>query len=207
MNLRHKARLPTAFFADNARIVAHNLLGKTLVHQTAGEIVAGKIVEVEAYCDFHAADLACHGSRNQGRPTKRTQIIFGEAGYAYLYLNYGIHWLFNIVTGSLGCPSAVLIRALEPIAGFTTMEINRDYRPQHEWTNGPGKLTKAMGLTQSHNGLNLCRPDSVIWIEDQTKLNQNLLCFGPRIGLGKTPEPWHSMPWRYWIKDSDYVSG
>lgn len=201
------SKLPSTFFANNARIVAQNLLGKYLVHQHEGEKVIGKIVEVEAYCDFHTADLACHASRNKGRPTKRTRVMFGEAGYSYVYLNYGIHWLFNIVTGDLGTSSAVLIRALEPVNGYSIMEVNRNHRPQNEWTNGPGKLSKAFGFNQSHNSQNLCRPDSVIWVEDQAKIDQSLLCYGPRIGLGKTPEPWQSMPWRYWIKNNNYVSG
>lgn len=199
-------RLPQTFFASNARIVAQNLLGKILVHQTAEAVLAGKIVEVEAYCDFCVSDLACHGSKNNGRPTKRTQIIFGAAGHAYVYLNYGIHWLFNVVTGDVNVPSAVLIRALEPMEAYPQMALNRNNRPQLEWTNGPGKLSKAMEFNQSHNGQNLCRPDSVIWIENQPSIDPNLICCGPRVGLGKTPEPWLSMPWRYWIAQNSYVS-
>ena len=190
----------------NARIVAQDLMGKTLVHQVHHGLLKGKIVEVEAYCDFHTADLACHGSRNQGKPTKRTRLLFGEAGYCYLYLNYGIHWLLSVVTGKKGIASSVLIRAVEPISGHKIMSVNRNHRQQREWTNGPGKLSKAFGFDQSHNGQNLCRPDSVIWIEDQPKIEQSKLCSGARIGLGKIPEPWHSMPWRYWIRDNRYVS-
>lgn len=199
-------KLPPTFFTSNARIVAQELLGKLLVHQVNGNFLTGKIVEVEAYCDFHEADLACHGSRNKGRPTKRTEVMFREAGHIYIYLNYGIHWLFNIITGEEGTPSAVLIRAVEPINGKKEMADNRNNRPQIEWTNGPGKLSQAMGFNRSHNGQNLCRPDSVIWIEDQPDLGLNLVSCGPRIGLGKTPEPWLSMPWRYWIKENKYVS-
>ena len=199
-------RLPATFFESNARIVAQNLLGKILVHQTNENLLAGKIIEVEAYCDFHEVDLACHGSRNKGRPTKRTEVMFGEAGHIYVYLNYGIHWLFNVVSGGIGQPSAVLIRALEPIYGNEIMALNRNNRPQIEWTNGPGKLSQAMGFNRSHNGQNLCRLDSVIWIEDQPDIEFDLINCGPRIGLGKTPEPWFSMPWRYWIKGNEYVS-
>lgn len=206
MSDNSESRLPAGFFERNARIVAQNLLGKHLVHQYGPERLIGRIVEVEAYCDFHTADLACHGSRNKGRPTKRTQIMFGPAGHVYVYLNYGIHWLFNVVTGCADSPSAVLVRALEPIKGMSTMAANRDHRPEIEWTNGPGKLSKAFSFNQSHNGQNLCRPGSVIWIENQTKLDPSIITCGPRVGLGKTPEPWHSMPWRYWIKDNKYVS-
>ncbi len=199
-------RLSTDFFARNCRIVAHDLLGKVLVHQIGEDLIGGRIVEVEAYCDFHEPDLACHGSRNNGRPTKRTEIMFGQAGHAYVYLNYGIHWLFNVVTGETGTASAVLIRAVEPLYGHDFMAKNRANQPQKNWTNGPGKLTKAMGINQSHNKQNLCRPSSVIWIEAHTDLPNNQICCGPRIGLGKTPEPWKSMPWRYWIKNNPHVS-
>ncbi|MFK7801907.1 MAG: DNA-3-methyladenine glycosylase [Anaerolineae bacterium] len=201
-----ESRLPASFFGSNARIVAQRLLGKSLVHKHKSKRLVGRIVEVEAYCDFREADLACHGSRNKGRPTKRTQIMFGEGGYSYVYLNYGIHWLFNIVTGEIGTPSAVLIRALEPVEGHMSMAVNRNHRPKIEWTNGPGKLSMALSINQSHNGQNLCRPDSVIWVENQTELDPSLIACGPRIGLGKTPEPWHSMPWRYWIKGNQFVS-
>lgn len=206
MNDNFSDQLTIDFFAQNCRIVAQNLLGKTLVHQIRGERLAAKIVEVEAYCDFHEPDLACHGSRNHGRPTKRTEVMFGEAGHIYVYLNYGIHWLFNVVTGEINSASAVLIRAVEPVSGLGTMGRNRNNQPQKNWTNGPGKLTKAMEINQSHNKQNLCRPDSVIWIEGNISVPVDQICCGPRIGLGKTPEPWKSMPWRYWIKNNPHVS-
>lgn len=199
-------RLKPSFYTQNCRIVAQSLLGKILVHQVNDQTLSGIIVETEAYCDFHAADLACHGSRNNGRPTKRTAVMFGEAGHAYVYLNYGIHWLFNVVTGETGQASAVLIRALEPVSGFEEMQQNRGKQPQKNWTNGPGKLAQALGINQSHNKQNLCRPNSVIWIVDRDNLSTSEICCGPRIGLGKTPEPWLSMPWRYWIKNNPYVS-
>lgn len=198
--------LPQAFFAQNARIVAQALLGKTLVHNLNGVRIAGKIVETEAYCDFRVPDLACHASRNKGRPTKRTAVMFGPAGFAYVYLNYGIHWLFNVVTGQNGIPSAVLIRGLEPVEGLDQMEKRRPKANFKNWANGPGKLTQAVGINQSHDGQNLCGPNSVIWIEDTGDIEPEHICCGPRIGLGKTPEPWHSMPWRFWLKDNPFVS-
>lgn len=199
-------RLTPDFFSNNARIVAQNLLGKRLVRNLDGVLVGGTITETEAYCDFHEPDLACHASRNKGRPTSRTEIMFGPAGYAYVYLNYGIHSLFNIVTGQPGTASAVLIRALEPHLGETQMAQNRKGRPRLEWTNGPGKLGQALGIDQSINKQNLCRADSVIWVEDAPTLALEMCASGPRVGLGKTPEPWFSMPWRYWIKNNQYVS-
>ena len=199
-------QLTQIFFAQNARIVAQSLLGKKLVHCYNNELIAGVIVETEAYCDFRVPDLACHGSRNKGRPTKRTAVMFGPAGHAYVYLNYGIHWLFNVVTGKPGVPSAVLIRALEPASGFEQMASHRAKSDKRQWTSGPGKLTNALGINQSHDGENLCAPNSVIWIEDTADGLNREICCGPRIGLGKTPEPWHSMPWRFWIKDSEHIS-
>lgn len=199
-------RLTPPFFARNARIVAQELLGKQLVRRLDGHLISGLIVETEAYCDFWDVDLACHASRNKGRPTPRTEIMFGPAGFAYVYLNYGIHSLFNVVTGSNGTASAVLIRALEPQLGEIKMEKNRKGRSRIEWTNGPGKLTQAMGIDQSINKQNLCHPDSVIWVEDAPTLSLTRCQSGPRVGLGKTPEPWFSMPWRFWIKNNQFVS-
>jgi DNA-3-methyladenine glycosylase len=106
------------FYARPARTVAVELLGKKLVRLVDGRRLAGIIVETEAYCDAADPDLACHGDRaNKGRPTPRTQVMFGPAGFAYVYFTYGVHWMFNIVTGQDGYANAVLIRALEPVEG------------------------------------------------------------------------------------------
>ncbi|MEM7800171.1 MAG: DNA-3-methyladenine glycosylase [Chloroflexota bacterium] len=199
-------RLPQSFFEQNARIVAQQLLGKVLVHSIEDEVLAGTIVETEAYCDFCLPDLACHGSRNKGRPTRRTEVMFGPAGFSYVYLNYGIHSLFNIVTGRDGIASAVLIRALEPVSGLKTMARQRVGRTPKEWTNGPGKLSQAMRIDQSANKQNLCEEKSVIWVEAAPNMPLDACSSGPRVGLGKTPEPWFSMPWRFWIKNNQYVS-
>jgi DNA-3-methyladenine glycosylase len=94
------SRLPQPFYARPARVVAVELLGKRLVRLVDGQRVAGRIVEAEAYCDTRERDLACHGDRaNWGRPTDRTRIMFGPAGHAYVYFTYGMHWMFNVVTG------------------------------------------------------------------------------------------------------------
>lgn len=182
--------------------MARTLLGKKLVRIVDGQRLVGRIVETEAYCPTGTADLACHASKNDGRPTARTAVMFGPAGCSYVYFNYGIHWLFNVVTGSIGEPGAVLIRALEPLEGIQVMRENRR-RPDGELTNGPAKLTQALNIDGRHNGLNLCDPQSVIWIEDDIKLTQEHIEAGPRVGLGKTPEPWYSMPWRFMIKHQD----
>jgi len=201
------SRLPQTFYAQSARTVAQALLGKKLVRQLNGRFLSGIIVETEAYCDGEERDLACHGERvNNAQPTPRTAVMFGPAGFAYVYFTYGIHWLFNVVTGQEGNPNAVLVRALEPVDGIEQMIEHRGKRPLAQLTNGPAKLTQALAIGESHNGANLCRPDGVIWIDDAPAVPQSQIAVGPRIGLGKTPEPWYSIPWRYWLADNPFVS-
>jgi len=200
-------RLPPEFFARGACAVAQDLLGKLLVSQVGGQLVVGKIVETEAYCDGREPDLACHASKNKGRPTKRTAVMFGPAGHSYVYLNYGLHWLFNVVTDQDNVPGAVLVRAVEPVAGEEVIAQRRPRVKPANWCNGPAKLTKALGIDQSQNGKNLCAPESVIWIEDAPPLSTQEVKTGPRVGLGKkTAEPWFSIPWRYWIAGNSHVS-
>jgi DNA-3-methyladenine glycosylase len=171
-----------------------------------GERLSGFIVETEAYCDAEEPDLACHGDRtNNGLPTERTAVMFGPAGYAYVYFTYGIHWMFNVVTGKVSEANAVLIRALQPDEGIRTMRAKRQ-RPDRELTNGPAKLAQALAIDQSFNGTSLFAEDGLIWIENGIQVAQKDIVSGPRIGLGKTPEPWFSMPWRYWVRDNPYVS-
>lgn len=199
--------LPQSFYARPARQVAADLLGKTLVRLLDGQRVAGRIVETEAYCDGDAPDLACHGDRaNKGRPTARTAVMFGPAGFAYIYFTYGMHWMFNIVTGRTGQANAVLIRALEPLEGETIMAQNRPGRPVTQWTNGPARLAQALAIDKTLLGANLFDPDGVIWLEDAPAVSPDAIATGPRIGLGKTPEPWLSIPWRYWLRDNPFVS-
>lgn len=203
--------LPRPFFARPARVVAQALLGKRLVrrlvHPDQTEtVLSGIIVETEAYCDSDEPDLACHGTRNKGRPTLRTAVMFGPAGHAYIYFTYGIHWMFNVVTGRPGEANAVLIRALEPVSGEAVMARLRHGRSRGEWTDGPAKLAQALAIDRSLNGANLCDPSGVLWIEDGPPLVESAVSSGPRIGLGKTPEPWYSLPWRYWVRGNQFVS-
>jgi DNA-3-methyladenine glycosylase len=114
--------------------------------------------------------------------------------------------MFNIVTGQDGYANAVLVRAVEPVEGEEIMSQNRSHRPRSQLTNGPAKLAQALEIDRSLNGANLFRPGGVIWIEDTHPVAQGAIGVGPRVGLGKTPEPWLSMPWRYWIKGNAFVS-
>lgn len=201
------SRLDRPFFARRACGVAQDLLGKRLVRQINGRFLSGIVVETEAYCDADVPDLACHGDRaNKGKPTPRTAVMFGPPGIAYVYFTYGVHWMFNVVTGQDGEANAVLIRALEPVAGMDVMTGNRNGRSHHELTNGPAKLAQALAIDKSLNGANLCEADGVIWFEDVPAIDPAHISTGPRIGMGKTPEPWYSMPWRYWLTDNSFVS-
>lgn len=203
--MRSPRQLPQTFYARSARTVARRLLGTRLVHFDQGRRIGGRIVEAEAYCDSDEPDLGCHGSANKGRPTSRTAVMFGPPGFAYVYFTYGMHWMFNVVTGAEGMANAVLIRALEPMEGLEVMAKRRQ-RPEWEWTNGPAKLTQALGIERELNGASLYGADSVIWIEADEVVGDDAIAAGPRIGLGNTPEPWHSMPWRFWIRGNPYVS-
>ena len=202
-----RPRLRQEFFAYRAQEVAVNLLGKRLVRLLDGQRLSGIIVETEAYCDSSEPDLACHGDRaNGGRPTPRTEVMFGPPGHAFVYFTYGMHWMFNVVSGENGIASAVLIRALEPSEGELVMAEHRDGRERRQWTNGPAKLAQALAVDKSFNGANLCRPEAKIWIEDGPSISDDEIRRGPRVGLGKTPEPWLSIPWRYWIEENRFVS-
>jgi DNA-3-methyladenine glycosylase len=171
-----------------------------------GQRLAGILVESEAYCPYGTIDLACHASKNHGRPTARTSVMFGPPGVAYVYFNYGLHWLFNVVTDKLGQPGAVLIRALEPVEGVDQMQTQRGNRPFWQLTNGPAKITQALNINGDLNQEHLCRSDSVIWIEDASPVPDEQIINGPRIGLGKTPEPWLTKPWRFWLAENAFVS-
>ena len=132
--------------------------------------------------------------------------MFGPAGYAYIYFTYGVHWMFNVVTGKSGRANAVLIRALEPVEGLDLMRRRRPGRKRGELTDGPAKLTQSLAIVGSLNGSCLFEDNGVIWLEESRKVPETDVRIGPRIGLGKTPEPWLSIPWRYWIHGNAYVS-
>ena len=135
------SRLPRSFFDRSTLDVARDLLGSCLVNRSDGERVSGIIVETEAY--IGEEDDACHA--RAGR-TQRTGVMYGPPGFAYVYLNYGLHWMFNIVSESCGFPAAVLIRAVKPVDGLDRIASRRKMRPEREWTNGPGKLTQGFGI-------------------------------------------------------------
>ncbi len=145
--------LPLQFFARDTISVARDLLGCVLETTLAGKITAGRIVEVEAY--LGAADPAAHTYRN--RKTERNASMFGQAGTAYVYRSYGMHWCMNVVTERRGQPTAVLIRALEPLVGLDHMAIRRGLRKERTLCAGPGRLCQALAITRQHDGRRLYR--------------------------------------------------
>jgi DNA-3-methyladenine glycosylase len=191
--------LPRAFYDRPTLTVAEELLGKVLVHHAPGGTTAGMIVEAEAY--IGESDPACHAAPG---PTRRNEPLYGPPGVAYVYLNYGIHYLVNAVTESEGHPAAVLIRALEPLDGLELMARRRapDGRtvPAHELCRGPGNLTRALGITLVQNRLDLVT--STLHIEDRG-FTPSTVSWGPRIGIRVAVD----RPWRCWIEGNRSVSG
>ncbi len=184
--------LPESFYDRSVTLLAKDLLGKSLVRLIGDQRVTGLICETEAYDGMQ--DLACHARVGK---TKRNEVMFGPAGHAYVYFTYGMHWCLNVVTGVVDYPAAVLIRAIEPQEGIEIIANNRENVLRKNWTNGPAKLTKALQIDRSQNGINLTNQNNNLWIEEGLTLADNFIKIGPRIGIDNTPEPWCSMPWRY----------
>ena len=188
--------LPRSFFAQPTVEVARQLLGCTLVkvekRNGRRTRIAGLITETEAYCGEE--DLACHAHHGL---TPRTAVMYGPAGHAYVYFTYGNHWMLCIVTQAERQPHAILVRAIQPTEGLDLIARRRKWRERPIWTNGPGKLTQALAITGKHNGLDLASPTAIIFVEAGKTVPDRLVQVGPRVGLGSTPEPWLSKPWRF----------
>ncbi|MFD1707757.1 DNA-3-methyladenine glycosylase [Siminovitchia sediminis] len=188
--------LSKAFFRKPTLELAESLLGCLLVKETEEGLAAGLIVETEAYKGPH--DRAAHSFGN--RRTKRTEIMFGEAGLVYTYTMH-THCLINVVSAGVDEPEAVLIRALEPQKGIDLMLKRRPVDKMKNLTNGPGKLTKAMGITMEDYGRKLSeRPLYITKGKAPSEIER-----GPRIGIQNSGEA-RDYPWRYWIKGNPYVS-
>ncbi len=194
--------LPRSFYISSALTVARQLLGMRLVHILPdGARLSGRIVETEAYTGLD--DLASHG---HSRRTPRNATMYGAPGHAYVYFTYGNYWLFNVVCEPVDHPAAVLVRAVEPLEGLDEMAARRPGRAIHEWTSGPGKLVLAMGISGADNTLDLTTTANNLWIEPGDPVPDERVRTGPRVGMGKTPEPWYSMPWRWWEAGNPFVS-
>ncbi len=184
--------LPRDWYERDVVRIARELLGMILVRELDGQSVRCRIVETEAYRGEE--DLACHA--RVGR-TPRTAVMYGPAGHAYVYFTYGMHWCLNVVCMPEDYPAAVLIRAVEPFNGLDGISVRRAGRPQAEWTNGPAKLTQALRIDGSLNGVALTTPDGGLWIEAGEPAPDELVMVGPRVGIQNVPEPWRSLPWRF----------
>ena len=196
-------RLDHSFYdRDDVTIIAKELLGKILVTNFSNKLTSGRIVETEAYAG--AGDKASHAYGN--RRTARTEVMFGKHGTAYVYLCYGIHHLFNVVTNRKDIPHAILIRAVEPIAGIETMllrtgKIKNDYT----LTKGPGNVSRALGIFTAHTGISLLS-DELFISDDGFKPDESKIIATTRIGVDYAAEDAY-LPYRFIIKDNPYVSG
>lgn len=195
-------KLPLSYYLNpDVLFLAKDLLGKVLFTEIDGSVTAGIIVETEAY--FGILDKASHAYG--GRRTDRTETLYSRGGISYVYLCYGIHHLFNIVTSSEGEPHAVLIRAIEPLTGKEIMESRRNMpADKAAISSGPGSAAKALGIDRSFNKKPL--NENEIWIEDHgIRYAPEEIIAGPRIGVAYAQED-ALLPWRFYIKGNKYVS-
>ena len=189
--------LPPSFYDRETELVARDLLGSVLECRTPEGIAAGRIVETEAYLGEH--DLACHAAAGR---TARTAPLYGPPGIAYVYFIYGMYWCFNAVTRAEHEPSAVLVRALEPVEGLELMRRRRpNARRDADLTNGPGKLCLALGIDGRLNWKPLQSPPLLIRAGD--KIPDRDVVVTPRIGITQSVE-W---PLRWYVRDNLFVSG
>jgi DNA-3-methyladenine glycosylase len=202
-------KLSRTFYDRPTLDVARDLIGKVLVHNRRGVVTSGVIVEVEAY--IGESDAACHAAPG---PTRRNEPLYGVPGHAYVYLNYGIHALVNVVTEAHGSPAAVLIRALDPLDGVPIMRRRRARAMKgrrsrsdasaltgHELCRGPGNLTMAMGITLAENRLDLL--GDRLYVDDRGVRVGGQIVWGGRIGIRVGTEH----PWRAWVSGHPAVSG
>lgn len=182
------------FLEEDVVSLAKDMLGKVLVTKLNGKLTAGIITETEAYDGIE--DKACHAYG--GKRTPRTEVMYAQGGISYVYLCYGMHHLFNVVTGKKDIPQAVLIRAIQPLKGIE--EILRRRNTTKLSSNlcvGPGKITKALGITTQHNAFDLTQ--GKIWLEDDSiQIKKSQILSGPRIGVDYAGED-AKLPYRFWV--------
>jgi DNA-3-methyladenine glycosylase len=188
------SKLKSSFYNRPTLDVAVDLLGKLLIYQSGRTRLGGRLVEVEAY--IGEADPACHASVGK---TPRNAIMYGPAGYLYVYFTYGNHFMLNIVTEKESFPAAILLRGLEPIVGVKQMMANRSVEKLTEIASGPGKLAKALGITTGQKGLDVAGSRFYL-LDDKTPAGK-VWC-SPRIGLTDGKDKL----WRFFIKDNPHVS-
>jgi len=186
------------FIKQEPLVIAKALLGKTLVTKIDGKLTSGIIIETEAY--LAPEDKASHAFNNKKTP--RNQAMFLEGGIAYVYLCYGLHSMFNIVTGTHNVPHGILIRSIRPQIGIDTMLVRRNLTSLcKNFTIGPGKTTQALGIKCAHNAIDLTANE--IWLEDNQSPRQiasNSIITTPRIGINYAQE-YKDKPWRFLLNE------
>jgi DNA-3-methyladenine glycosylase len=182
------------FLNTTADLAAKKLLGCTLTRQIGNKVIKVRIVETEAYDQFDAASHSYRGS------TKRTAVMFGPAGFLYVYFTYGMHYCCNVVIGRSDYGAAALIRAVEPISGLSLMVENRHGRSGIEVSNGPAKVCQALNIDKSLNGQDLRKPPLIL--EKQPPLPAKNIVVDTRIGISQNKD----LAWRFYIKGNSYVS-
>ncbi len=196
-------KLPLSFYRrENVLQIAKELMGKILVTQWNGITTSGRIVECEAYAGV--MDKASHAYA--GRRTNRNEIMYSDGGYAYVYLCYGIHHLFNVVTHGKDIPHAILLRSLEPLKGVEEMlERTGKEKADYTLTRGPGNLSKALGIFTSHSGM-LLTGKQLFLADDGFKYAAKDIAASPRIGVDYAGKD-ALLPYRFYVKGNPYVSG
>ena len=189
-------RLRRSFFARDPVILARDLLGRILFYRTTDGLLAGRIVETEAYTG--AADPASHAFRGR---TARNTVMFGPAGYAYVYFSYGMHYCLNVTAERRGTAGAVLLRALEPLAGIDLMRAQGDHGPEPKLLSGPGKIGRAFGLGLRDNGRDFTR--GPLGISAGTAIPDGQVAVSRRVGISRAVD----FPYRFAVVGSRSVSG
>ena len=189
------------FFARPTLTVARELLGQHLVREIDGQRLSGLIVETEAYIGLD--DSACHASRGR---TPRTEVMFGPPGRTYVYFVYGMHYMLNLVTEEEGFPAAVLIRALEPLAGFDAMQAHRPRITREvNLTNGPAKLCQALRIDKAWHNWDVTLGEK-LWLEPGDPAPETSIATGPRVGIAYALPEDQAAPWRFWVRANRFVS-
>ena len=196
-------KLPLSFYQRKDVVqIARELLGKIIVTTFDGEITSGRITETEAYVGI--TDKASHSFGN--RRTPRNEHMYAAAGIAYVYICYGMHQMFNIVTNDKDVPDAILVRAVEPLKGIDIMlKRTGKIEPDYTLTRGPGNVGKALGIFKHHSGLRLDRKEISIF-DDNFFLPETQIGISPRIGV-ESAYPDSLLPYRFYIRGNKYVSG
>jgi DNA-3-methyladenine glycosylase len=193
--------LSQSFYQKDTIAVARELLGKIIVHELREGTTSGRIVETEAYRG--PEDWAAHSS--EGRRTARNEVMYGQKGHAYVYFIYGLYFCVNVTAGNVpGKPEAVLIRALEPVAGEELMSERRGRQIKvANLTNGPSKLCMAMGISKAQNKADLTAPP--LYIENASLVPKDDIVETTRVGIDYSGE-WKNKPWRFYIRNNKCVS-